>query len=820
MDEKWRILLINSKKSDPNFYICLQVRNALQRHADVERVELVDYTDAITVARNGSFNLLIVYGGESINRPIIYTLKKFCGTSAVWFTEDPYELSNNIRQSDLFDCVFTNDPGSVSKYPCPACFLPLASSEEFHYHEIPESDEDYRYDVSFIGTAWPNRTEFIRSLLKAKPELKYKLALPANEFLPPVNLPVPRCEINWRTPNSELAKIANVSKFSLILHREFSASGNDAKAESPGPRLFEIAMAGGLLLVDDSLDMNSELFIPGEEYLPFKDIKECVQQIEYFSQKPEERKKILEASQKRAIQNHTYDQRIDTLLETLNSHKTSEVSQLITQSNPKKKRLLKVVHNVINVQPFGGVEVYVDGIVKKLKDNYEIFFLIPNKQKDRQKSYLVLDADYNELEELNFSSPINGNWLSEPERESRFFDLLVKYQIDIVHYHHLIDHIPSLPLISRTLGIKSVFSIQDFYYLCDSFNLYNEKHTYCDVRNRCIETCDVCAFKRAGFAAGMMKKRRAFFERVLKSTDVVIGYSQTTKSYYERIYKGLDNMQVMPLPTPIVDGDRPVGKQLDKIKVAILGNFTTNKGAEVYLDMFRAMADDDLEFHIYGSINDHYSHILKVWNLKNVFIHQGYDVSELKHLLKDMNVSLHLSTWPETFLLTLSEAWYNNLVPIVSDIGAQGERVTHGVDGFVVPLNDCGGAIHTLRRLKSDPELFQSIVDNIAELDVTGVDQHVEILEEIYEGLECEHIEEYPEGHSDMSLKSLSQGLISDTLVQHTASDPEPVDSSVLVIDKSYPEARLQQKLRKAYRFYRSNGIKKTCSRIVAELKR
>lgn len=822
MKNKWNVLLINSKRSDPNYYICLQIRNALKQHGDVESVVLADYSNAATIVQGGRFNLLFVYGGESINQPVVQVLKRACGNAIVWFTEDPYELNNNIHSSELFDLVFTNDPGSVADYPHTAFFLPLASSEEFHFFPVPENDDAYRYDLSFIGTAWPNRTKMIEALMQAKPEFKYKLALPTNEHLPKFKLPIPESEINWRTPNTELAKIANNSRFSLILHREFSASGNKEKAESPGPRLFEIAMAGGLLLVDDSIELNSDLFSPGTEYLPFKNLKECLTQIEYYADKPHERKKIIEAAQQRAIQYHTYDQRINSLFEKVNAKLSPEASKLPDLDQKENKKLLIVVHNVVNVQPFGGVEVYVDSILKKLKDDYDIYFYIPNKQKDQHKSYAVLDAEYNLIEEVDFSFPINGNWLSEPERESRFFDLLVKYKIDIVHYHHFLDQIPSLPLISKVLGIKSIISIHDYYFICDSFNLYNEKHQYCDVRNRSIESCDLCASKRVGFVRGAIQKRRTFYERALKNADVVLGYSETTKAYHQSIFKGLDNIQITPLPTTTMNQNRPESKQTEKFMVAILGNFSAHKGADLYLDIFKYMADENVEFHLYGKMNDHYSHVLDSWNLKNVFVHKEYAVSELNVLLKDKNLSLHLSTWPETFLLTLSESWDNGLVPIVSDIGALGERVTDGVDGFIVPVNDSGAVVHIIRRLMNDIELYKTIFANVQSLKLTNFDEHIEFLEKIYDSPHVSKTEERVETQSNISLQDLSRGPVVNYLEQipEAVSPPAAIAPVVLEVDSSHVENKYKRNLKKVYHYYQIYGLKLTCKRILAEVRK
>lgn len=820
MNNKWNILLIDSKRSDPNYYICLQVRDSLKRHQDVDSVLLADYSNAMQLARENNCNLLFVYGGEDINKPICKALRNICGNAIAWFTEDPYELSNNIMRSEIFDLVFTNDPECASKYPCTAYFLPLGASQNFHFYPIISNENNYRYDLSFIGTAWPNRTKFINSLIHEKPDRKYKIALPSNEHLPEVNLLIPLSEINWRTPSTELAKIANTSKFSLILHREFSSSGNANKAESPGPRIFEVAMAGGLLLVDDSLDINSELFSPEKEYLPFHSLQECQELIDYYIEKPDERKKIIERSQLRAIQYHTYDHRVNTLMEKVNTNLNQEVLGVGKTNERQPKRLLNVVHNVINVQPFGGVEVYVDSVVKDLKKNYDIFFFISNKKKDNQTSYVLLDADYNLVEEFNFSFPINGVWLSEPERERSYFNLLIKYNIDVVHYHHLLDNIPSLPLISKTLGLRNILSIHDYYYICDSFNLLNYKNEYCDVRNRCIESCDICASKRVNYVNGSIGKRRAFFERVLNSFDVILANSETTKSYYQSIFKSLDRLEVVPIPIPVKNKSLSYPKKLDKFKIAILGNFSPNKGSESFLELFKHMHDEKVEFHVLGNIDLAYINIINSMHLKNVHVHEGYGVSGLQDLLQDMNVSLHLSTWPETFSITLSEAWDNCLIPIVSNIGALSERVTDGVNGFIVPVNDCGAVIHVIRRLISDHELYNSVLANIKSIKLADVDEHIKVLENLYETPERDCFENNSDIQQDISLQSISKGLVKNHLEQFIANAPDLQIQENLELENQDIPNRLKRNLKKTYHFYRSNGIKVTCKRILIEIRK
>ena len=72
---------------------------------------------------------------------------------------------------------------------------------------------------------------------------------------------------------------------------------------------------------------------------------------------------------------------------------------------------------------------------------------------------------------------------------------------------------------------------------------------------------------------------------------------------------------------------------------------------------------------------------------------------ELPAGLSSCQVGLFLSLWPETYCITLSEAQMHGLIPIVTALGAQAERVVDRENGFHVPVNDPGAVLNALRRL-------------------------------------------------------------------------------------------------------------------------
>jgi len=88
--------------------------------------------------------------------------------------------------------------------------------------------------------------------------------------------------------------------------------------------------------------------------------------------------------------------------------------------------------------------------------------------------------------------------------------------------------------------------------------------------------------------------------------------------------------------------------------------------------------------------------------------------------------------WPETYCLTLSEAWEYGLVPIVSDIGALGERVINGQNGIKIEADSDGQLIEAILRLMQSPNLLSEIQKNIGSIKLSAYQEHGESFKKIY----------------------------------------------------------------------------------------
>ena len=98
-----------------------------------------------------------------------------------------------------------------------------------------------------------------------------------------------------------------------------------------------------------------------------------------------------------------------------------------------------------------------------------------------------------------------------------------------------------------------------------------------------------------------------------------------------------------------------------------------------------------------------------------------------------MHVSMHNSIWPETYCLTLSEAWSAGLVPIVSDIGALGERVQDQINGYKFPPENIGKAVDILTFLSNNMSELVKVQHGNGQ--ITYANEHFKWLKEQYSNL-------------------------------------------------------------------------------------
>lgn len=787
--DKFRIVLLDTKYRNPNHYICIALGAALERHPNVEFVRKADPVNALNVAHEHRCNLFVAFDGEELDTILCERLARLCGRSVLWVTEDPYEIDANVRHSRLFDLVFTNDSASVDNYGVKGRHLPLAGAVEFHDNVVIPVERPLRYELFFAGTAWPNRTAFIRTILEDLPtSWRFKLALPTNEHLPPRDVGMSESMLSWRTSPVDFGRFVNHSAATIVLPRKFSSSGTRDFAETPPPRLFEAALAGGAQLVHSSLEEVTRSFEPEKEILFFSNEREFIDKATALITDRPYRNRIAQAAKDRALRDHTYDRRVATILDEAKALVFSRPIELRSDSQTKtggissrdgRKTLLFVCHNVVERGHFGGVEVYLDRMRTALGADFNVLFYVPGDRGLHQEAHL-LAHDYRTLKSNRFSEGYSPVLTASTEREHAFYSVLVDYQIDFVHFHHFIGHVPSLVYVAKALGVPTAITAHDFLALCNEFNLISFKGRFCGAPNVSLAQCDTCLLEKHAIAPGSQATRRGFWNGVLGAADLLVFNTAGSRDMLIATYPSVRaHKGLRVLPVPIHDDNprkpRPASKPVSQLsslgqpkapaqaesivsnneadaalpaakaatvlrgrsplKVAVLGNLTREKGGDVLLHAFGGLATAPVEFHVFGRVNAGYEELTDTSRYPNVMLHGAYSADDIPPDLFDCDVSVHVSIWPETYCLTLSEAWQNCIVPIVTDIGALGERVSHGVNGLKIRVESEGDLVDAISLLAEDRDLLATLKSNISSALYETLSPHIAALRIEYQKL-------------------------------------------------------------------------------------
>ncbi|EEL71220.1 CgeB family protein [Bacillus cereus] len=327
--ENFNVLFVTS--SVPVYFPVLEesIYNSLKKA--IRNVTMVTYENLVKTALKIKPAIIIVFHGfeEGIIKGI-QDLKQYNFKTALWLTDDPYftDVTKNLVLD--YDYVFTQDTGCIDFYKDLGCdnvyYLPLAAEPPAYTPILRE--EEYIFDISFIGTAFDNRLALIDSIA---------------EYLVTKNTLIIGC--NWdRLKSYELLKdkilllpflvyensigYYKKSKINMNIHRSiedltFNRNRVKVNACSINNRTFEIASTGSFQMTDIRSDLE-KCYIPGVQIETFTSAVDFIEKAERYLSNPAQRKKIAMEGLKRTLIEHTYDKRVQQLLK-------------IIEMNPKKE---------------------------------------------------------------------------------------------------------------------------------------------------------------------------------------------------------------------------------------------------------------------------------------------------------------------------------------------------------------------------------------------------------------------------------------------------------------------------------------------------
>ncbi len=757
LDDIENIVLLNSNAETKNLYLNSLIYNGISKYLTNTNKNInifsATYSDLLSLCKKIKNFILIVIDGQRIMPSIISAAKSFSRVSILWCFDDPYVRNTTKKYERIFDFIFTNDKNSVNFYSTPAFYLPLGSDLYTKSEKI-----NYEWDIFFCGSAWQNRPELIDFIIQKFPDSKFAINMPYKRGIKSKKLTsnLPLSSYIFGLSYEEYINIARKSLVTLNFSRR---NNNELSVFGPGPRIFELSGNRAFQIVDNITDELAYFYALGLEIINFDSPDELVKKINFFLSNNSERESVIEKSFQRTLNDHTYDKRISTIFTAIKNYSLSNSKvalNLITRELKnkrniyqvkRKKRLLYVVHNIIKSEVFGGLEIHQDVLSKNLSLDYDIFFLYTkyNKEADKRNLYLV-DFNYNLISTFECDKTSYEKYYSDDAAENFFSGVLQTHNFDLIHFFSLINIPFTLPLIANYLGVAYVISIHDFFSICDSFTLLDYENNFCNITFTSRNKCKSCIKNRTGQTFGALEHRRSIISEVLMKASCLIYMSESTKNIMMDNFPVLNNINSRihgaPLPLANVVSYRKSKaveyKNGNRLKICIPGNFIKHKGSNLFVNFIEKVDKNfDIEFDIFGTTDEDVKSLLmsRQENQSNLKINfKGrYEIGGLPYY--NYHYSLHLSIWPETYCQTLSEAWASRVVPICSNIGALGSRVTNDRNGLLFENNDTEGLLKIVNYIYKNYELHSRLKSNINDELFLNQSQHANLYDICYKNI-------------------------------------------------------------------------------------
>lgn len=669
-----KLFVLNSKPADPNGYIAQALFRALARQYQHELIQL-DPLDIGQVPVDPEGQALFVYGGEELQRIPSQLLQAPFSRRAVWFTEDPYEFTRNFEQASLFTNVFSNDSGSVAAY-LEAKHLPLAADADL----LPLLQRRSLTRLAFFsGTAWPNRKRLLHGLHHSfKDCVDLDIHLVKNDVVENTALerglgrglcfspPIPINEFTLRAARSVCT---------LVIGRSFSGSGKHVYSRSPGPRLFEAGLTGSCQLVHagEISDMPADL-LEGEHYLRFHDLDELCSLLQQARSNSQRFKAIGTAMADRIRSHHTYDQRARELLDSL-IPRNAEPIRLLKKSL-SALRVLFISHEQIRPGfQFGGAGICLQQILSTAPAHAQIRVLC--RAGDDGQRFDLFDGAGKVVGGFRCSKPVDQYSLTSPEFEHYFEKLLSGWMPSLVHVNHLLGFIPAVLPLARRIGSRVVFTLHDYFTLCDSWNLLDDQNVYCGINDFFYSRCQSCSEKRLPqFSRVQPFERRVLMAEAIIHAHQLIVPSAAAEAQLRKVFPHLPQTEVIePVPEAACESFSVASG--DELVVLIAGNLSPNKGSDDLLAIVKEveLLDLPIRFRVIGRIDPPIRRELV--DFTHVDIVGSYEPGEFSAMADFCDLAMFLSPWPETYCITFDEWIFSGRACFFVAIGALKEAHRH-----------------------------------------------------------------------------------------------------------------------------------------------
>ena len=273
--------------------------------------------EVMTAGNDIAGDIVFAIGGgaeDTVQFEQLHRKAKAAGATVVFWThEDPYEFDLNHRLVEYCDWFFTNERSALPYYESPRTgWLPLGADRRFAREMVPFRNREI--DLFFCGYGYPLRLHILERIVAGSAQ-NFNLAI----FGPNLAGTLGKFASERRLSIAEMAETAAHARLTLNIGRDLDIANNrfNIIPETPGPRTFDVALAGAAqIMFDDGVDID-HFYERGTEILMFDNAGDIAEHIKAIQEDPGLGDRIARAAKERTESEHMYAHRVAKMMEAI-----------------------------------------------------------------------------------------------------------------------------------------------------------------------------------------------------------------------------------------------------------------------------------------------------------------------------------------------------------------------------------------------------------------------------------------------------------------------------------------------------------------------
>lgn len=393
----------------------------------------------------------------------------------------------------------------------------------------------------------------------------------------------------------------------------------------------------------------------------------------------------------------------------------------------------------------GGVSIYTNNLMDELsKRGHEVSYFFSEKQNFRIKPYLKIfekkSIHYIQLINSPLSYPPNfnktKNEISNPAIEYFFQKTLKICRPDVTHFQDFFGMSSNLITIAREYGSIVLTSLQNYYPICPSFNLFDRrKNTICE--KFICENCLVKdLFNNKSLNNAFFLKRRKSFSNAINNAHLNLAISKKVKEIYvQKLNINPSKILINHLgsrSSEFISFNNHWSNNKSLITFIFLGRLVPKKGFPNLLEAFKLIDQSKAKLLVYADLSeDGWKKKAHKLEMKfNIEFRDKYRYEELDKILHQADVGIVPPIWHDNAPQVVLEMFSAGLPIIGSNVGGIPDFVKHNVNGFLFQYDDVDDLKNKMLNFITNPSLIDCFKKNIPK--IKNMENHATEIESIY----------------------------------------------------------------------------------------